>query len=46
MNLEHYLGIGCIVLIVGFAIYKRITRGETLKDIYKRIDKDNEDENS
>jgi hypothetical protein len=40
MALEHYLGIGSIAIIIGFIIYKRITRGETLKDIYKKIDDD------
>jgi len=38
MDLEHYLGIGAIVIVLGAIIYKYLTRGETLKDIHKRID--------
>jgi hypothetical protein len=44
MNYEHYLGIGSIVIVVGFIIYKVLTRGETLKDIYKKIDSEKEGE--
>lgn len=38
MTTEDYLGIGSIVIVVGFIIYKVLTRGETLNDIYKKID--------
>jgi hypothetical protein len=46
MALEHYLGIGCIVIVLSFIIYKVLTRGQTLEDIYKEIDKKKEDENT
>ena len=38
MELQDYLGIGSIVIVLLVVLYKRLTRGETLKDIYKRLD--------
>jgi|DEB0MinimDraft_12_1074336.scaffolds.fasta_scaffold00411_7 hypothetical protein len=38
MEIQNILGIACIALVLGVIIYKRVTRGETLKDIYEDID--------
>jgi len=47
MNYEHYLGIGCIILVIALVLYKKAVSGESLKDIYKKLDeKEKRDENN